>query len=92
MAVKKKRDKLHLYPDAETYKRLDLIHKAIITKKSKVSIHDVAEDFLRLVVNTPEFITWIQNKYQVPGDHPMRILPVVENGRCHLRSLYQEGN
>ncbi|MCG7318571.1 hypothetical protein [Brevibacillus laterosporus] len=36
---------------------LDLIHKGIITKKSKVSIHDVAEDFLRHVVNTQELIT-----------------------------------
>lgn len=83
-----KKKRIYPYLRKSTAENLELIRQAVNTQK-EVSIHDLAEDFLDVVTMTPAFINWIQDKYKVPGDHPLRVVPVIENNRCKLIRLFE---
>lgn len=83
-----KKHRIYPYLSDETFARLDKIRQAINSQKA-VSIHDLAEDFLDVCVRMPEMINWIQDKYGVPGDHPMRVFRVNEMGKSSLKHMYE---
>jgi len=82
--------KLRIYPylKSDTFNRLEIIRQAVNVMQP-VSIHDLAEDILDIALNMPEFVTWLQNKYKVPADHPLRIVPVKSNGMVTLHRLFE---
>jgi len=73
-----KKKRIYPYLKHETYRRLNRI-----SKPCDVSVHEIAADFLNAAVNTPAFVNWIQDKYKVAGDDPLRVIPLIENGKVH---------
>ncbi|KKX53279.1 MULTISPECIES: hypothetical protein [Brevibacillus] len=83
-----KKHRLHPYLKTETFNRLSKVHLAIRTQKN-VSIHDIAEDILDMAMESAEVITWLQNRYGVPADHPMRVSKSTHMGKSSLKHLYE---
>lgn len=85
--------KIRIYPylKQSTHEKLELLRQAVNLNKT-VSIHDIAEELLDVCMNMPEFVNWIQNKYKVPGDHPLRIVPIMENGKQRFVRLFDASN
>ncbi|MBM7592226.1 hypothetical protein [Brevibacillus fulvus] len=83
-----KKKRIYPYLTDDSHTRLDKLRQAINSQKS-VSIHDIAEELLDICTQSPEVISWIQNKYGVPADHPMRVIRVTEMGKSVLRHLYE---
>lgn len=73
-----KKKRIYPYLWLETYKKLNRLAKAC-----DVSVHELATDAINIAVNNPAFIVWAQDRYMVPGDDPLRVIPLIENGRVH---------
>ncbi|TPG93488.1 hypothetical protein EEL32_00055 (plasmid) [Brevibacillus laterosporus] len=82
--------KVRIYPylKKSTHQKLELLRQSVNINKA-VSIHDLAEDLLDVCIEFPEFINWIQDKYSVPGDHPLRIICVKDNGQKKLIRMFE---
>lgn len=83
--------KMRLYPyvDQETTgKNLKMIHTAV-SQFTDISIHDMTEEALDVLALSADFIEWIQDKYKVPQDHPLRVKPIYVNGKvAYLKHLF----
>lgn len=83
-----KKHRIYPYLSKETFDRLNKIRLALNTQKA-VSIHDIAEELLDVCTQSPEVITWLQNKYNVPMEHPMRLVRVNQMGKSVFMHLYE---
>lgn len=83
-----KKFRLYPYLKNETHHRLAKVCLAIRTQKN-VSIHDLAEDILDMAMESGEVVAWLQNKYRVPADHPMRVSKSTSMGKSTLKHLYE---
>lgn len=70
-----KKKRIYPYLRMETYRKLNRLAKAC-----DVSVHELATDAVSIAVNNPAFITWVQQKYKVAADDPLRVVPLIENG------------
>lgn len=76
---KDKKKRIFPYLKHETYRRLNRL-----SKSCDVSVHELAADLLDATVNTPAFINWIQDKHKVAADDPLRVIPLIENGKVRF--------
>ena len=66
------------YLDDDTYKKLKRISKACDTTPPKI-----LEDMAKYLLNHPNWVAYIQDRYKVETDDPFRITPIIENGKVN---------
>jgi len=71
-----KKVRIFPYLAQETYRKLNRLSKAC-----DISPHELAGEMVEALVNNPSFINWIQDKHRVDASDPLRVVPLVQNGR-----------
>jgi hypothetical protein len=71
-----KKVRIFPYLTQETYRKLNRLAKAC-----DISPHELAAEMVEALVANPSFINWIQDKHRVDASDPLRVVPLVHNGK-----------
>ena len=71
-----KKHRVQTYLTKDLHDKINRLARACGTSESKIS-----EAALNYLLNSPEFVNWIQDKHGLSKEDPFRLRPVIDNGK-----------